>query len=118
MLSVNYVFGLAYTLVVISCLNTTCGCTDEGVDMFECKLSYSTTPSVSDMLYKPRAVFTNFSVTKLLAVGNNVCPCQRFGNILDPRTTAEFRLPGDTSLHARTIKVNDVLRNKVLRETM
>jgi hypothetical protein len=89
-----------------------------GVDMFDCKLSYSTTPSVSDMLYKPRAVFTDFSVTALLASGNDLCSCQQFGNILDPRTAAEFRLPGDNCLHARTIKVREVLRNKWLRDTV
>jgi hypothetical protein len=90
-------------------------CITEGMDVFECKLSYSTTPSVSDMLFKPRAVFTDFSVSELLASGNNVCQCQNLdnGSILDPRTAAEYRLPGDTCLHARTIKVNDVLRNSM-----
>jgi hypothetical protein len=83
----------------------------EGMDLFECKLSYSTTLSVSDMLYKPRAVFTDFSKSELLASRNSVCQCQILdnGSILDPRTAAEYRLPGDTCLHAQTIKVNDCL---------
>ena len=42
----------------------------------------------------------------------------KIGNILEPRTAAEYRLPGDTSLHARTVKVNDVHCNKGLRETV
>jgi hypothetical protein len=29
------------------------------------------------MLYKPRGVFTDFSVTELLACGHEQCPCQQ-----------------------------------------
>ena len=79
------------------------------VDMFlpgtTFKVSYSNVPSMSDTLYKPRTIFTGFSIEELLLRSTLGCTCaQRLDpKFLDSRTLDEFQgLAPTPQSHIRT----------------
>lgn len=87
---------------------------------FHFRFAFSLLPSVRDMLYHPRRVFTDFSVQDLLLTEPSKCPCQyeRYAEFRDDRTLSEFVPPGVSPVsHVRTIMA-EIVKNKCLRSAV
>ena len=89
-------------------------------DVDNIQISYTHLPSLSDILYSPRAVFTGFSVDDLLASALHPCACfhSDYDRYRDVRTLSEYThgAPAHTA-HVRTMDLN-ILPNYRLRSEM